>query len=748
MGQDHKPDKIRAIGANHPRRVVDGHRGASANVRASYPWSVMPRRKISNLIPMLTFVLFMALAAAEGGQIRSEDFAGVQSIDWTPQGAREPLLSQRYEPITLQALLVETLVSSPAIAASTHAVGIEYEQIIAQDAAFDSRVVLGGGYGLTNDPVGNTLVTGGPPRLRERSWDASGGIVRNTRSGANWDISQDLGLLDSNSQFFLPADQGNARLNLALTQPLLAGRGNLYNTRLVVQAKIDASVAWEQMRLETIQRLAEVTQTYFELHEQRCHAAAQADLVRRAEDIQRVVLGRADFDVARLGLAKTQSRIGLRRDRLISDLSDVARSQARLRALSGTNGGNTVDRPSVARFRDAASLPIANDAVMFLGGAAEWIPTEPPTIEYVEVKVADAVGAAMQYRAEIRSAMKELQSSALGIKVSKNQLLPRLDAVLNGYLTGLNGNNDAFRSFGDQFTDSGPGVSALLQYELPYRNRAARSRYREAMHRYRQATFELQSIIVDIRGQIESAIISIDAAQRLRQSKRQTVAAATDEELVLTKRYEFFGPDGGSGGGGGGAAILLESLLEAQQRRTDAIRALASAEIAYHAAWAQLQRAMGTVLIANEITPIRNTGTSDIQFVHSPAEIPSTPLSDLDHHDDIDGFGVDGEHDSVFEIVDPSIPNDAAYQTGILDGGLIESSDRTIGLDGSTTSTRLADPMPPVMIKSDGPIRLNQSFRGDAPERQRGEFTVPRSTRDVATEPFGNTSMLIGEGTP
>ena len=373
-----------------------------------------------------------------------------------------------------------------------------------------------------------------------------------------------------------------------------------------MQARIEAGQAWEAMRLETINRLTNVTQTYLQLHEHRCHAASQRELIARGERIHRVIAGRTGLDVARLGLAKTRSRIGARQDRLITDLADVARTQTRLRMLIGR-------RESFAAGGGVDVLTAG--ATILPGDREEWIPVPPADTTHAMVDVAAAMATAMNYRAEIKTAMRQLESSALGIRVSKNQLMPRLDAVLNGYLAGLRGNNDAFGSFGDQFTQSGPGVSGLLQYELPYRNRAARARYREAMHRYRRSTFQLQQTLVDVRGQVEAAIISIETADQLRQSKRQTLAAATEEEYVLMRRYELMGPGGGSGGGSG-VAILLENLLEAQQRRTTAERALASAEIAYHVAAAQLQLAMGTVLINRGIAAVPTGVGSAVEFVY------------------------------------------------------------------------------------------------------------------------------------
>ena len=59
-------------------------------------------------------------------------------------------------------------------------------------------------------------------------------------------------------------------------------------------------------------------------------------------------------------------------------------------------------------------------------------------------------------------------------------MTPKLTAVVDTYLSGLNGNYDVVESFTDQFTTGGPGMLAGVLYDMPYGRCAAKSRYREA----------------------------------------------------------------------------------------------------------------------------------------------------------------------------------------------------------------------------------------------------------------------------
>ncbi|TWT68263.1 Outer membrane efflux protein [Crateriforma conspicua] len=510
--------------------------------------------------------------------------ADSDTLAWWREASQNPTLhKQRFVAFDLPTVLIDTLANSPMIQTVQESASIKLEQIIQQDAAFDSRYVLDAGYDQTNDPVGNALVTGGPPRLRERSWAFNGGVRRTARTGTQIDLTQELGLLDSNSQFFEPADQGNARLSLSLTQPLMAGRGRVFNERLLVQAKLDSRIAWQQMQRDVSDRITEVISAYLLLYQRRCHLIQQDELIRRGQNIERVLRGRSDFDVSQLELTKLRQRVSSRNDERLQLDAGVQRQQATLRNLIGS------DELNVAPL------------------SLELIPDAPPSTAHRPITLAEAMRVGMESRPEIRMAMEDIQSAALGIQVTRNQLMPRLDAVVNGYLAGLSGDYGVARSFGEQFYESGPGIMAGLEYELPRGNRLARSRHREAMHRYRQKSARLQEVIQDVRLEIETALIRWETAEKLRQTKRITLAAAREEEEMLTRRFAIVGADGSHAG------LVLESLLESQQRRTMAERMLVSAEAEYHIAWVELQRAMGILLKREGITAVRDA-CNDVRF--------------------------------------------------------------------------------------------------------------------------------------
>ena len=497
------------------------------------------------------------------------------SPSWWPLEASGSILADRdVIPIELSQTVVQCLHHSPAIQAVSRDVAIARERMIQEDAAFDSRFILGGGGGRTNDPVGNTLVTGGPSRLNETSFDASGGWSRRTRSGTAWKLDQELGLLDSNSQFFTPRRQGNARMTLSITQPLMAGRGEMYNTRLIVQAQIDSGLTWQRMRRDVIDRIVRVQNQYLRLCEARAHAVVQAGLVRRGHEVNAIILARGGLDIGALEVAKVEGRVTSRVDRHRQDVADIRQGQSALVTLAGYDAVETsmLDR--------------------------EWIPSPPMGELDSPPTLAVAVQRAIQHRPQILSATKELDAAALGVRVSRHELKPKLDAVIGGYLAGLNGQNAAFRSFGDQFFQSGPGVSATLAYERPQGNRVAKSRYRSSRLRYQKAVELLDESVRSVTQEVHAALVRVETADQLFVLKQQSLRASIREEEILTERYRLLGSDGGPAG------LALEGLLEAQQRTADTQRAFISAAMMRYAARIDLQNAMGTVLIDRGIDAI------------------------------------------------------------------------------------------------------------------------------------------------
>lgn len=541
------------------------------------------------------------------GAITAPTMQQRQAVDWWHSQVTESVLrSPNWVTFDLDTVLLDTLLNSPRIQSVSRSASIALEKIIQQDAAFDPTMLFESKLGRTSDPVGNSLITGGPPELIEESLTARAGLRRNTRRGTELDLAQEFGLLDSNSTFFDPADQANARLSLSLTQPLLARGGQLYNERLLTQARIDSDASWQEMRGSVEQRISEVVAAYWRLYELRCHLLQQLALLERGKKIQSLLEARRDFDAGEVELAKARQRVARRTDRELIIRAELRKQQTRLASLVGSE-------------ELSASV-----------GQLEMIPLESPVFPDIKIDLKDAVVQGLENRPEVRGATAELESAALSIHVTRAELVPLLTGVVDSYLAGLNGRYDVAQSFTDQFTRGGLGISAGLRYEMPRGRRAAKSRHREAHHLYQQRSEELREAIQLTRADIESALISVETTMAQQRTKYRLLITAIDEEVILTRRWEMMAGDGGNVG------TVLETLLDAQQRRTDAEREWITAQAQYLTSLVELQRAMGTLLIRKGIQPMTYRCDTTIEFIQSPAAPEPTQVLQQDTDPSID----------------------------------------------------------------------------------------------------------------
>jgi outer membrane protein TolC len=162
----------------------------------------------------------------------------------------------------------------------------------------------------------------------------------------------------------------------------------------------------------------------------------QRDLLERGIEIEKMVLARREFDSGELEVVRVKNRIARRRDELMLLERDLLNLQTNLAALVSSDSltARSIAGDDSERRRRTVFRSISTCAT----------PSSPPFH-------CDQKFAALRLN---------LESAALEVSVTRNELLPQLDAVVGGYLAGFNGENDVTRSFGDQFADSRPGINA------------------------------------------------------------------------------------------------------------------------------------------------------------------------------------------------------------------------------------------------------------------------------------------------
>ena len=435
----------------------------------------------------------------------------------------------------------------------------------ASEGQFDPNAFIDSIFNDTSDPVGNTLTTGSAARLNDHLWNNSAGLrAKNTRGGLT-ELAQDLNFKDSNSDFFVPSNQADTKMVLRYTQPLMRGSGLTYNRATFVIASLQADGSL-QLAAEKIQEHAfAITSTYWEL------VAARASLrqiergLRSLEELREQLAGRADIDTLRSQQLRAESAIFKQRAARAKAQAQIQTAQANLRA-------------AVAAPR------------LLEQSQAELIPLTLPSDWKIELAREQELAAALNYHPQIQAVRASLQGARVKLQVAENELRPTLNLVMEGYVRGLNGDFDAVRSFGDQFSRGAPSYSAGVSYLRPYRNTAAKAILRERRLELRRTLLELDHTLLVVGAGVEAAVAQAEAAfAELESSVRSTLAIHAELEYLVARWQDAF-LDGTA------RNLLLDQLLNAQIQLIQAENGWARAQADHMIALANLKLASGSLL--------------------------------------------------------------------------------------------------------------------------------------------------------
>ncbi len=483
--------------------------------------------------------------------------------NWWADVVRAPIeIAPAQLEVPLAEVLLGTLRCSPHVRVLHDTPAIQAANICEAQAQFDWRTFMESKFIDTSDPVGSTLTTGGPDRYLDQNWYYSGGMRRQTESGARFEASQKFGYEDSNSVFFVPVNQGTARMSLSLTQPLLNGRGPAYTTHLIVLAQIDTRVACDRVAGDLQDLLVEVHRAYWDLYLQRSLLLQKRKLFRQAVEIHDELNGRREIDVLQSQIARAKAAVATRLAAVIRQDTAVRNAQARLVTLVGDPSLNT----SLGR---------------------ELIPIETPQEQLATVDLSESLVTAVQYRPEINQVAHEIKAASVRLNVSKHELMPVLNFVLASYVSGLQGDVDIAEAFGDQFATGRPTYSAGLLFEYPLGNRAAEARLKKRQLELRQITNQLELTTANVRLEVETAVREIETAHREMISHAHAIVGGEAEIEYLTNRWRLLPGDQQTAG------LVLDDLLNAQERLSRSEASYASAMVGYNLAFVQWKRATG-----------------------------------------------------------------------------------------------------------------------------------------------------------
>jgi outer membrane protein TolC len=417
----------------------------------------------------------------------------------------------------------------------------------------------------TSDPVGNTLVTGSANRLLEEQWDNRSGIRGKNMRGGQTELSQQFLFKDNNSDFFLPNNQADTKMFLRYTQPLMRGRGLVYNQSTYVVASLAANQSFYDVSAKIQRHAFDITQAYWELFADRASYAQTERGLERLRQLHRQLAGRSNLDSLRSQQLRGEAAIARQSAALARFLAQIKTSEANLRA--------------------AVAAPELLDRSL-----GDVVPATPTADWRMEIQRDQELTLALESHPQIQAIRTNLRASRTRLHVAEHELRPTLDLVMESYVRGLNGDFDAAKSFGDQFSEGAMSYAAGLSFARPYRNIAARAALRERRLELQRHLFELENELLSIAADVEGAIAHVDAAyQQLDSSVRSTLATHAELEY-LTARWENAFLDGTQ------SSLLLDQLLNAEIQLIQSENSWARAQADHMIALAKLRLASGTLL--------------------------------------------------------------------------------------------------------------------------------------------------------
>lgn len=501
----------------------------------------------------------------------------------------EKAMSARQSPrakavnVQIDDLLNRMLDNSNQLAASSDTPLIRETVVTEAEGRFDTYAFADGNVKSNQAPRSSLLETGtsstAPDTLDEDEASVEFGLGQPLITGGELRLSQRLGRRDSNSQFFVPKDQADAKLRLELRQPLLKGAGVDVNAAPMRLARLerDRSVADFQRQIED--QFSEVVRSYWTLYAERSRVLQRQRLVGELRNVSGRISARTGLDT--LAGEAEQATAAIRRAEasIIRARTGVHNSEARLSAL-------------------------LSDKSLF-GDNVEIIPSQRPLKKFVDVPLEDVALLAIQNRPELKAVALQLRSAELQEKVAKNNLLPGLDLYAGISNDGLAGNNHYGDAWDNQFGQTDVDVDVGVRLKVPLGNTSERALHERRRIEKRQLTSQLRNVSDTVLLESQVAVREVRSAYEEMRAREAELSAVNTEIGALQARADE-GLESGS--------AFLATLISGLEDRTQAEERLMESAVTYNLALYALERAAGTMLTVRGIEAKR-VASGDLDYI-------------------------------------------------------------------------------------------------------------------------------------
>ncbi|MDF1753939.1 MAG: TolC family protein [Verrucomicrobiales bacterium] len=453
---------------------------------------------------------------------------------------------------------------------------------------FDMIAFIDGRYTHTDEPTSSTLTTGSQdPRARFEQDLKEGeyGVRKKLKTGTEVSISNRLSTLNNNSQFLNPNPQSGSEVILSISHPLLKGGGYHYNTAGIKIAMLDSKMGVTEYVRQLEQYLLEISRTYWGVY-----------------------LARANFVQKSLAVAQTS--------RIVSQLEERATVDPEANASELLRARSSVAQRNAALVRAEMSIRLAEDRLrtlvsgpdFALGKSTEIIPCSRPILAAPREDVREVARAAISNRPELLEAFYQTQAAGIRRDLSKNELLPTLNLVLEGTQAGLGNAREVGSAWSDQW-NHGAGALAGFTFEVPLGRNYAKARYERRRHELRQQLYNVKTTIDNIALEAIVAYRELQTAYRDMQGKYQAALATREEVKELENRLNI-------DANGNSVGYQLQLILDALDRNLAAEEAFLVSVVTYNVAFTSLDKARGSLLKRHDVGVFR-TNEDALDTIHA-----------------------------------------------------------------------------------------------------------------------------------
>lgn len=490
---------------------------------------------------------------------------------WWRDLVTEPV-NKAQSPVTsdISTLFNEAITHSSQIKVFADLPLIRQTSIQEAQGLFDFRFFAEGRYRDLDEPVGDELKTGGPLRYEEDSRALEYGIKKNFLTGTEVELKQRIGDYDNNSIYLNPEEQARTGTFLSFRQPLLKRFGIDYNEAPKNLAKIDFSIAKDELQRQVESHLLEVARAYWSLYLERTLFLQKKDLTEKTNKILKQMQDRTEIDINPGLLARATSLAKAHELGTIQAEYAMRNAQSRIRAL-------------------------VNAPMLLAEPGTELITSQRPLLGFLDLPSNELLTTALVNRAEIAQGVRQIQAAVIREARAKNELRPDLDLFFETYVKGLEGDYDYSQAYNNQFDEGDPSYAIGLRFEYPFGNNSARARSTRKQIEIRQLMHQLDTTVENVLLEVQ---ISYREMKKYYDSMLQSyriMEADRQEIKELRERIDYLLAQGDEYGG------MLYRLMDASERLTESEEVFARSELTYNLAVYNLYRAMGTLVSQNSI---------------------------------------------------------------------------------------------------------------------------------------------------